>query len=28
VVPFVKEKGKWKMADNVYPEDVEENPEN
>jgi len=20
-VPFVKEKGKWKMADNVYPED-------
>ena len=27
-VPFVKEKGKWKMADNVYPEDVEENPEN
>lgn len=28
VVPFVKEKGKWKMADNVYPEDVEENTEN
>ena len=22
------EKGKWKMADNVYPEDVEENTEN
>jgi hypothetical protein len=21
VVPFVKEKGKWKMADNVYPAD-------
>ena len=28
VVPFVKEKGKWKMADNVYPEFVEETPEN
>ena len=23
-VPFVKEKGKWKMADNVYPMDEEE----
>lgn len=23
VVPFVKEKGKWKMADNVYPSDEE-----
>lgn len=23
-VPFVKEKGKWKMADNVYPVDEEE----
>lgn len=21
VIPFTKEKGKWKMADNVYPED-------
>ncbi|MBN8686333.1 MAG: hypothetical protein J0M10_04925 [Chitinophagales bacterium] len=28
VVPFVKEKGKWKMADNVYPEFDEESPEN
>ncbi|UEG50616.1 hypothetical protein LK994_03915 [Ferruginibacter lapsinanis] len=24
IVPFVKEKGKWKMADNVYPADIEE----
>lgn len=23
IVPFVKEKGKWKMADNVYPVDEE-----
>lgn len=22
MVPFVKEKGKWKMADNIYPTDV------
>ncbi len=27
-VPFVKEKGIWKMADNVYPDFVEENTEN
>ena len=27
VVPFVKEKGKWKMADNVYPETEEEGGE-
>lgn len=28
IVPFVKEKGKWKMADNIYPQDVEESPAN
>jgi hypothetical protein len=27
-VPFVKEKGKWKMADNIYPVDEEADPEN
>jgi hypothetical protein len=27
-VPFVKEKGKWKMADNIYPVDEEVSPEN
>lgn len=27
-VPFVKEKGKWKMADNIYPVDEEVAPEN
>lgn len=27
-VPFVKEKGKWKMADNIYPFDEEVAPEN
>ena len=27
-VPFVKEKGKWKMADNIYPVDEEAAPEN
>jgi hypothetical protein len=26
-VPFVKEKGKWKMADNIYPVDEETVPE-
>ncbi len=25
-VPFVKEKGKWKMADNVYPMDMDKIP--
>lgn len=24
IVPFVKEKGKWKMADNIYPADEED----
>jgi hypothetical protein len=27
-VPFVKEKGKWKMADNIYPVDEEPTAEN
>lgn len=27
-VPFVKEKGKWKMADNIYPAAEEAAPEN
>ncbi len=27
-VPFTKEKGKWKMADNIYSEELKENPEN
>jgi hypothetical protein len=27
-VPFIKEKGKWKMADNIYPVDEEVSPEN
>jgi hypothetical protein len=26
IVPFVKEKGKWKMAANISPEDYEETP--
>lgn len=25
IVPFIKEKGKWKMADNIYPEEEPEN---
>jgi hypothetical protein len=28
IVPFVKEKGKWKMADNVYPAEEELTPGN
>ena len=27
-IPFAKEKGKWKMADNVYPVDEEVTPKN
>jgi hypothetical protein len=27
-VPFVREKGKWKMADNVYSEELLETTEN
>ena len=28
IVPFVKEKGVWKMADNIYPMDTEESVKN